>query len=79
MLGHYLRRYDLPGRGLSWALLIVGYAVLAGVFCLQVPYVESVVRAEVPWNFCCLNVAMMALDTFSLVMRIRVKAGGWRA
>lgn len=76
VLGHYLRRYGLPGRWLAWALLVVGYAVSAGVFCLQAPHVEDVARAEVPWNFCCLNVAMMALGTFSLVMRARVKAGG---
>lgn len=76
VLGHYIRKYGALSRWVACAMVIVGYAVTAAVFCLQVPYVDGAVRAEIPWDFCCLNVAMMTVGTFSLVMRLNVDGGG---
>ncbi len=74
VLGHYLRRYGPLSQWLSWLLLLGGYAVTALVFILHASSTRSAVDAEMPWDFCCLNVAMMVLGTFSLVIRLRVKA-----
>lgn len=76
LLGHYMRRYGPLDRWLSWLLLVVGYGITATAFILYEPHAHSAVDAEIPWDFCCINVAMMALGTFSLVSRIHIKAGG---
>lgn len=76
ILGHYIHRYGPLGRGLSWALLIVGYGITATAFMLYGPHAHSAVDAEIPWDFCCVNVAMMVLGTFSLIMRMNIKRDG---
>lgn len=76
VLGHYMRKYGALSWWLAWGLLIVGYAITAAVFCFQVPYIEGAVRAEIPWDFCCANVAMMTVGTFSLIQRLNVKWEG---
>lgn len=76
VLGHYIRRYGPLGKAFSWMLLIVGYGITASAFILHGAHTNSAVDAEIPWDFCCINVAMMALGTFSLISRLDIKAKG---
>lgn len=76
VLGYYLKRYGLPGKLPSWTMLIVGYGITAAAFTMYGPHAHSAVDAEIPWDFCCINVAMMALGTFSLVSRLDIKNTG---
>lgn len=77
VLGHYVRRYGVLSQWLSWLLVIVGYTISAYIFCTYSPNAKDMATAELPWNFCSLNVAMMTLGTFSLVSRLHVSADGW--
>ena len=70
LLGHYARRYGLSGAGVSLVLLLVGYAATSLIFYHRVPTSEWASQAELSWEFCSLNVAMMAVGVFSLVQRI---------
>lgn len=76
ILGHYMHRYGPLSKSLSWLLLIVGYGITAGVFIYHGAHVNSAIDAELSWNFCCINVAMMALGTFSLISGLNIKGSG---
>ena len=73
LLGHYARRYGLPAALPSLALLLVGYAVTCLVFYLRIDGATWASEAELSWEFCSANVAMMAVGIFSLVQRLSVK------
>lgn len=79
VLGHYIRRYGPINLWLSIAMVIVGYGVTAAIFILQAPHVDSVAQAELPWNFCTLNVVLMSLGTFSIVSRFHITGKGLAA
>lgn len=72
ILGHYLKRYGYPSVIASWALLIVGYAVTAYIFCSRIDTVALVPQLELSWQFCSVNVMMMAVGLFSLIARLKL-------
>ena len=75
LLGSYIRRYGTASARASIAMLVVGYAATAWVFTARIPGVTNVVDAETPWNFCAINVALMAYGIFALVSKAKLKAG----
>lgn len=76
VLGYYIKAYGPLNKLLSWVLVIVGFVATVLIFCTAAPYADSVAQAELPWNFCTLNVVMMSLGTFSLVSRLHITAKG---
>lgn len=72
VLGSYVRKFGAPSRLASAALLIVGYAATAIVFCKRAECVTSVIDVELSWNFCTPNVAMMTLGLFGLVSSVKL-------
>lgn len=76
VLGYYMKKYGPLNKLLSWLLVIVGYGATTAIFLLHGQGATSVADAELPWNFCTLNVVMMSLGTFSLVSRLHITAKG---
>lgn len=76
LLGHYLRRYGVPGVWPSALLLIAGYAVTALAFTHWSYRTDSVVELEIPWDFCSTNVAAMTVAVFALLSRVKLSATG---
>lgn len=75
VLGSYVRKYGQLSVAASLALLVVGYLATALVFNARIPYASGAVEAEIPWDFCAVNVAMMTYAMFSLVSHIKINAG----
>lgn len=71
VLGYYLKRYGAFSVPVSVLMIVVGYAVSAGAFIGRIPVATDVVDLETAWNFCSLNVAMMAAGLFSLIIRLK--------
>ena len=77
VLGSYIRRFGPCRKGIAVAILLVGYVATAVIFNSRITSVSNVVELEVPWDFCSLNVAMMAYGMFSLLSQWHVKNSGW--
>ena len=61
ILGYYLKRFGYPSAALSWIILIVGFALSAGIFCSRIDTVPTVPELELSWGFCTVNVFLMTL------------------
>jgi surface polysaccharide O-acyltransferase-like enzyme len=70
LLGYYIKVYGGWGITKSILLVAVGYAITAGLFCSRINSAANVPDLELSWNFCSLNVAIMAFGIFSLVHAI---------
>lgn len=73
ILGYYLKRFGYPSAALSWIILIVGFALSAGIFCSRIDTVPTVPELELSWGFCTVNVFLMTLGLFSLIGRLSLK------
>lgn len=74
LLGSYVRKYGAPSWQASAAMLVVGYVITAAVFNHQASVVTQATDAELSWNFCTINVAMMTLGLFGLISRVKLNA-----
>ena len=45
ILGYYLKRFGYPSAALSWIILIVGFALSAGIFCSRIDISDSSLQA----------------------------------
>ena len=73
VLGFYAKKYGVPSVISSVLMIIVGYAVSVYAFNTMVPLTDSAAEAELGWDFCCANVALMTWGFFSLISRVKVK------
>lgn len=73
ILGYYLKRFGYPSAALSWIILIIGFALSAGIFCSRIDTVPTVPELELSWGFCTVNVFLMTLGLFSLIGRLSLK------
>lgn len=71
LLGHYVRRFGVPSAWLSALLLVGGYIFTALDFNHFTTFAKDAVELEIPWDFCCLNVALMTLAVFSLLSKVK--------
>jgi len=85
VLAVYIRRFHMRPSlyldCLAFGMVLVGYAVTAGGFLLQLPVEHNVSAIELTWNFTTLNVALMTAGIFLLFRNLQPERGNslpWR-
>ena len=85
VLAVYIRRFHMRPSPyldcLAFGMVLVGYAVTAGGFLLQLPVEHNVSAIELTWNFTTLNVALMTAGIFLLFRNLQPERGNslpWR-
>lgn len=73
VLGHYVRRFGVPSAILSTVLLIGGFIFTALDFSHFATFAKDAVELEIPWDFCCLNVALMTFAVFALLSKVKIR------
>ena len=76
ILGFYIKKYGTPKAILSAILLIIGYLVTVIIYNSRIATAESISSLELSWDYCSVNVSMMALGIFGLVAKIKYDRQG---